>query len=146
MEKLTEIYNELMAMGVLIIHGRFGLSGNTDSTTIKAGGRFGVFLDTVRIRTGAQELDAASHEWAHIVSDATYGVNAPPDVVAKAETRATRTQIERVLPYREMLQAMKAGDTTAFALAEHFGITEDLVHKAYDYYTGPCGLQFWPAS
>ncbi len=146
MEKLTEIYNELMAMGVLIFHGRYGFSGKTDSVTIKAGGRFGVFLDDARIRTSAQELDAASHEWAHIVSDATYGVNAPAAVKQRAETRATRTQIERVLPYCEMLQAMKAGDTTAFALAEHFGITEELVHKAYDYYTGPCGLQFWPAS
>lgn len=146
MEKLTEIYNELMTMGVLIFHGRYGLSGKADSVTIKTGGRFGVFLDDARIRTRAQELDAASHEWAHIVSDATYGADAPAAVRMKAETRATRTQIERVLPFHDMLQAMKAGDTTAFALAEHFGITEDLIHKAYDYYTGPCGLQFWPAS
>lgn len=146
MEKLTEIYNELIAMGALVFHGRYGLSGNCDSVTIKVGGRFGVFMDDAKIRTRAQELDAASHEWAHIVSDATYGVDAPAGTVMKAETRATRTQIERVLPYIEMLKAMRAGDTTAFALAERFGITEDLVHKAYDYYTGPCGLTFRPAS
>lgn len=146
MEKLTEIYNELIAMGALIFHGSYGLSGSCDSITIKVGGRFGVFMDDMKIRTRAQELDAASHEWAHIVSDATYGVDAPAAVRMKAETRATRTQIERVIPYVEMLKAMRTGDATAFALAERFGIPEELVHKAYDYYTGPCGLTFRPAS
>ena len=88
MEKLTEIYNELIAMGALIFHGSYDLSGSCDSTTIKVGGRFGVFMDDVKIRTRAQELDAASHEWAHIVSDATYGVDAPAAVRMKAETRS----------------------------------------------------------
>lgn len=146
MEKLTEIYEDLAAMGVKIFHGKYGLGSSCDSMTIKHKGRFGVFMDTGRIRNNAQELDAASHEWAHIVSDATYGVSAPPELIRKAETRADRTQIERVLPFEEMLREMKRGYTTVYALAERFGVPVELVQKAYDYYTGPCGLHFWPAS
>jgi len=142
MEKLTEIYNELLEMGVTVQSGSYHLDGGQDAFAIKVGQHFGIFLDIDRIRTLADEKEATSHEWAHVKADATYGVDAPPDVKARAENRAARTQIEKILPFEEMREAMRKGYTSAYDLAEYFAVTEATVNRAYAYYTGPKGLKF----
>ena len=142
MEKLTELYQDLMDNGVSLFTGSYGLSSDTDATVINLGGKFGVFLDIDLIRTVPQEVESVSHEWAHVKSDATYAVDADAVTKAKAENRASKMQIERVCPYSEMLDAMQRGYTTTWELAEQLTVTERLIEKAYNYYTGTCGLSF----
>lgn len=143
MEKLTEIYNELLDMGVTVQSGSYNLDGGQDAFVIKMGPHFGIYLDIDRIRTLAEEKEATSHEWAHVKADATYGVDAPPDVKARAENRAARVQIEKILPFSELREAMHRGYTSTYELAEYFSVTEKTVARAYAYYTGPKGLNFW---
>lgn len=142
MEKLTELYNELLNMGVDVFSGSYHLSGSCDSTVIQINDWFGVFLDIERIRAPIQELEAVAHEWAHITTGATYTVGATNAVIQRAEMRATRAQIKKLLPFDEMRAAMEAGYTERYELAEYFEVPEDLIQQAVDYYTGPCGLSF----
>lgn len=142
MKKLTELYNELLSMRVNVFSGCYHLSGSCDSTVVRLGDQYGIFLDIDRIRTARQELEAVSHEWAHVVTGTTYNLDAPEENRQKAETRAKRAQIQRLLPYDALSSAMKEGDREVWQLAEKFDVSEDLIRQAVDYYTGPCGLSF----
>lgn len=141
MEELTEIYNDLLDKGVMMYAGNYHLSGDTDAATIKLGDNFGVFLDVNKIRTLRQEKEAVVHEWAHIVEDATYCVDAPPAIRQKAELRAERRTIKKLLPVEQLRAAMQNGITEVWELAEFFNVSESLILDAVEFYTGPCGLK-----
>ena len=142
MEKLTELYRDLQGMGASLFTGNYGMSEGSDAAAVCVDGKYGIFLDIDRIRTVPQEVVSVSHEWAHAEYDATYAVGADPLTKARAENRATKKQIERICPYDEMLDAMRRGYTTSYELAEQLTVTEEMIRKAYEYYTGPCGLSF----
>lgn len=142
MEKLTEFYSDLLDRGVELFTGSYHLSGDCDALTLKLEDRFAVCLDIERVRTLVQEKEAVSHEWGHIVTDATYGVDAPPALRQKAECRANRAQLLRLLPYEDLQAAMRDGCQEVCQLAERFTVSEDTVRSAVAYYTGPCGLTF----
>lgn len=142
MEKLTELYRDLQDMGASLFTGSYSMSEGSDAAAVCVDGQYGIFLDIERVRTVPQEVVSVSHEWAHVDSDATYAMNADPVTKARAENRAVKKQIERICPYDEMLDAMRHGYTTAYELAEQLTVTEEMVKKAYAYYTGPCGLSF----
>ena len=142
METLTEVYNDLMDKGVYLFSGSYNLPDDCDAATVKLNDEFGVFLDIDKIRTLSQEKEAVSHEWAHITTNATYHLDAPWDVKRRAEVKATRAQIRKVLPWNELRAAVHNGHGTTFELSEMFNLSEDFIRTAIDYYTGPCGYQF----
>lgn len=141
-ENLTEIYNELLSAGVLVSSGSYHLKDDCDSIIVSDGVHYGIFLDIDKIRTVAQEAEAVSHEWAHYHTGATYTFAAPPAVKQKAEARADRAQIEKLLPFEEMRGAIRAGRSQIFELAEYFTVSEEMIRSAISYYTGPKGLRF----
>lgn len=142
MNKLAEIYQELMDDGVMVQTGSYHLKGDCDSVCVSDGTHHGIFLDIEKIRTLAQELEAVSHEWAHLDGGYLYTLDAPYAVRRKAEVKADRAQIRKVIPYEEMNAAIRAGLTEWYELADWFGVSEVFVKRAYDYYTGPCGMSF----
>jgi len=141
-DRLTELYGELRDRGVFLSSGSYRLKGDCDSIVVCDGRRYGVFLDIDKIQTLVQEKEAVSHEWAHIVTGATYTFDASPAVQAKAERRAMVAQIKKLLPFEELRGAIINGYTTRFELSEYFMVSEDTVSEAIEYYTGPCGLEF----
>lgn len=141
MDRLTEVYTELDDMGARVFHGSYHLKGKCDSVCISNGTLHGVFLDTDKIKTYAQELEAVSHEWAHLDGGYLYALDASPWTKRKAEVKADRAQIRRVLPFDELATLVRAGLST-WELAERFRVSEKLINKAIAYYTGPCGLTF----
>jgi len=142
MERLTEVYNELLRMNVLVKSGSYHFKGDCDSILVSNGTRFGIFLDVDKIRTIVQEFEAVSHEYAHIRTNTTYSLNASPLERRRAEVRASREQIRMVVPLSELKAALASGITTTWDLADHFGVSEKTIRHAFEYYTGPCGITF----
>lgn len=143
MEKiLIETYADLIRQGVLFFSGGYHFDCGADACTIKYRDRFGMFLDSSRIKTVRQEKEAVVHEWAHITNNATYGIDAPPSVRQKAEETAHRAEIKKLLPFKELRGVIRRGVFQVCELAEYFTVSEDLVRQAIEYYTGPCGLTF----
>ena len=136
---LTEIYADLIRRGVRCFSGAYGFDCKADAVAIKLGDSWGVFLDDRRIHTTAEEMVAASHEWAHIVTDATYQIDAPPELKRMAEVIADRRQIEAVLPWSVIAPLLRQGMAT-YEIADREGVTEDFVRAALDYYTQKRGL------
>lgn len=78
----------------------------------------------------------------HCMTGSFYNPYALYDERQRNENRANRWMFRNVLPFEEMREAMRSGIVTWWEMAERFGVTEDTVKKAYQYYTGPCGLEF----
>lgn len=131
---LTEIYADLIKRGVRCFSGAYGFDCKADAVAIKLGDSWGVFLDERRTHTTAEEKVAVTHEWAHIVTNATYGLDAPPALRQMAEMIADRRQIEAVLPWRTLSRDLRRG-MQPWEIAEDEGVTEELVRQALDYYT-----------
>lgn len=141
MDRLTEVYNDLNEMGAFIFHGSYRLKGDCDSVCVSNGKVSGVFFDTDKIKTYSQELEAASHEWAHLDGGYLYALDASNYVRRKAEVKADRAQIRRVVPFDELAPLVCSG-MQMWEIAEKFCVSEKLVRKAIEYYTGPCGMTF----
>lgn len=141
MDKLTEVYRDLNEMGAHIFHGSYHLKGKCDSVCVSNGTLHGVFMDMEKIKTYSQELEAASHEWAHLDGGYLYALDASPWTKRKAEVKADRSQIRRIIPFDELAPLVRSG-LQPWELAERFRVSEKMVKKAIDYYTGPCGLRF----
>lgn len=101
-----------------------------------------IALDLNEIECTATETELLSHEMGHCMTCSFYNRYCPYDVRQRHENRADRWAILHVLPFSEMRAAMRAGYRTAWELADYFSVTEDMIRKAYEYYTGPCGLTF----
>lgn len=131
---LVEIYADLLKRGVRCFSGDYRLETGADAVAVHLGDSWGVFLDERRIRTSAEEKVAVSHEWAHIVEDATYGVDAPAELVKKAEVLADRKQIEAVLPWRKVARYLRSG-MQPWEIAEAECLTEAFVQYGLKYWT-----------
>lgn len=141
-EKLTELYNELEYMGAKLFTGKYDMDDGCDAFVVNSGERYGIFLDIDKIRTVQQEKEAVSHEWGHIVTGAMYAIDAPYIVRKKAEVKATRAQIRKVLSLEELRTAFQDGCRTSFDLSERFSLSEQFIEQALDYYKNACGVRF----
>lgn len=141
MDRLSEVYRDLADMGAQIFHGSYHLKGKCDSVAVSDGKHHGVFLDTEKIETYSQELEAVSHEWAHLDGGYLYALDASYYVKRKAEVKADRAQIRRIVPFDELAALVRDG-LQLWELAERFRVSEQMIQKAIAYYTGPCGLDF----
>ena len=142
MPQFSQIYEELHDLGAILIAEYRPLPCDTDAAVIEVNGRYGIFFDLTKINSLAKERAAASHEWAHIATGATYTVGATRAMIQRAELRASKAQIKKLLPFEELRAAIKDGRTELNELADLFDVPADLMQEAICYYTGPCGLKF----
>ena len=105
-------------------------------------GACAVAIDPSKLGGTADETEKLAHELGHCATGAFYNRNAPLDERGRCETRAERWAIRQVLPYESLKRAMRQGFTEPAQLAEYFEVSEQMVQKAIEYYTGPCGLRF----
>ena len=94
-----------------------------------------VGVDTGRFSTEAELRTALIHEDGHFVSGAFYKPFSPYQDKAQAEYRADKAAILKYIPYPELAARLRRGDTPA-ELADYFCVTEDFLHKAYEFYCG----------
>ncbi len=140
--KLVELYQELIENNILLASGRYNFDCGADATIICMAGKYGFFLDIDKIRTVTDENMAVGHEWGHFVTGSTYLVGASDELADWCERKAHRAQINKLMPFDELKQAIISGKTYAFELAEHFDVTEEFVKDAISYYTQEKGYSF----
>lgn len=76
-----------------------------------------------------------AHEIGHCCTGSFYNRWAACDVRQKHENRADKWAIEHLISPEELDDAVAAGYTEIWSLAEHFGVTEDFMRKAVCWYT-----------
>lgn len=131
--KLDEVYKDAEAQGAKIYAFDIGFA---DAATIEMGGRYGIFYDPRRCRTVADLCWRLGHEVSHCATGCTHRLASRYDLIAKHEYKANRREIEVYLPFEELKSAVDRGYREPWQLAEYFGVPEEAVRKALDYWTG----------
>lgn len=104
------------------------------AATIELNGIYGIFLDPDQLNTSAEELCAVAHELGHCMTGSTHQLSSPLDMVERHEYRADKYAIHRILPAQQISEAIQAGYTELWQLAEYFDVTESFLKRALDIY------------
>ena len=107
-----------------------------------ADGSCAIALDPYQFKSLADEKYKIGHELGHCETGSFYSRAASIKERARAEVRADRWTIRKLLPFNEMKAAIAQGNTELYELAEYFSLPESVIRQAIDYYTGPCGFAF----
>ena len=83
----------------------------------------------------AAERVHLSHELGHCVTGSFYCRHAKQDLRQRHENRADKWAIRKLIPVAELDDAVAAGHTQLWDLAEYFGVTEAFMRKAVSLYT-----------
>ena len=83
----------------------------------------------------AEERVCLAHEMGHFETMSFYNMYSPLDVRGKHERRADRWAIEKLVPKKDYVAALKNGYTELHELAEYFGVTEEFMKKVAEFYS-----------
>lgn len=108
-----------------------------ESISILQSGNCYIAIDPFKIKSTADEKVKLAHELGHCETGAFYNVYAFCDIRAKHEKRADRWAIKKLIPKDKLKEACTFCNNR-YELAEHFGVTEDFMQKAMDYYFSQC--------
>lgn len=81
----------------------------------------------------AEETTCFAHELGHCMTGAFYSLDDPVLDRRRAERKAERWAIKKLVPADELERALKVCQYPC-DLAEYFGVTEDFIRKALCYY------------
>lgn len=76
-----------------------------------------------------------AHEIGHCETLAFYNAYSPLEIREKHEARADRWAVSKLVPVWELTEALKHGISEIWALAEHFGVTEEFMRKAIKFHS-----------
>lgn len=95
-----------------------------------------VAIDVDKIETSAEEATILAHEIGHIATGYFYNISTPLLTRSFCEGKAHRWAIKKLLPASKLQEVIEQGIQTTWELAEHFGVTEQFVQEAIQYYKG----------
>lgn len=81
-----------------------------------------------------QEREALAHELGHCEYGGFYNRYSKYDIRAKAERRADKWAFARLVPYGQLMQAVRHGVTEVWDLAELFDVSCEFMQRAIAYY------------
>ena len=114
---------------------RFPMPENGSMSIQTADGRCVIGLDGSVTDNGTQERVHLAHELGHCLTGSFYSPHTRVDSRRRHENRADKAAVELLVPVQALDNAVAAGFTELWELAECFGVTEDFIRKAVCYYT-----------
>lgn len=93
-----------------------------------------IAIDPTRFATSTAFKCALAHEIAHCETGSFYNIYSPYDLKSKCEYKANKRAAEMLMPFREVLDALRAGYRTIWALAGYFDVTEEFAEIAMGFY------------
>ena len=111
----------------------FGMT-DAESFSIVFNGKTIIVIDPLVLKSTSDEKVKLAHELGHCVNGAFYNMYSPLDVRSKHEHTANKWAIKKLIPEDELKEACKYC-RNRWELSEHFGVTEDFMQKALDYYS-----------
>ena len=100
------------------------------SMSLCSDGRCCIALDRHTPEGSVEERVHLAHELGHCLTGSFYNRYSPYDLRLRHENRADRWAVRKLITPRELDAAVAQGHTELWDLAEHFGVTEDLMRKA----------------
>ena len=103
-----------------------------------------ICLDKDLIFDGKQERTNLGHEIGHNMRNAFYSRNDPPFIRRRMENKADSWEIKKLVPKDKLKEAVALGYTEVWQLSDYFGVTEELIRKAFCLYEhGNLGIEYY---
>lgn len=118
------MYDEMVSKGILLFNFK---NPDQRAATIQMHRKYAIFIDAESIATTAEEACIVAHELGHCETGTTHAVYSPLDLVEKHEYAANKKAVHRLIPYADMLDAIRSGCTEVWMLADQFNVTEDFI-------------------
>ena len=94
-----------------------------------------IAFDENKFTSYAEEKTCLAHELGHCITGSFYTVFSKFDIKSKHGHRADKWSILTLIPSEEYFKLTRSDNPPEiWELAEHFGVTEDLIKKAVYYY------------
>lgn len=108
----------------------FPMEENGSMSIMAEDGRCYIGMDPAVRDGGAQERVHLGHEMGHCLTGSFYNIYAAVDSRQRHENRANKWAIRTLIPVEALDDAIAEGCTELWALADRFGVTEELMRKA----------------
>lgn len=112
----------------------FELPQTMSTSVMFADGTTFIGIDPFSIETTAEERVHIAHELGHCKTGSFYNIHSNYDIRERHEHKANAWAIRYLIPIDELNAAAEHGIFETWDLAEHFGVTDDFMYKALDYY------------
>lgn len=133
MIELSTLYRRAEQLNIPVYHIPLPLTGSVSCMDCE--GNCAIGLDLPSHRTRSELRVRLAHELGHCVTGSFYNRYSPFDIRKAHENRADKDAIAALIPVEELDEAVAAGITEPWALAEYFGVDEDFLKKAVCFYT-----------
>lgn len=88
------------------------------------------------IDNSSEEKTILAEELGHYYTNTLYSSSYSKEEISKREFRALKWAFKTLVPLKKLLQLYNNGYRYTYEFAEELGVTEDLIEKAYNYYSG----------
>lgn len=113
---------------------RFPMADNGSMSLMAEGGNCYIGIDPSVQDGSVKERTHLSHEIGHCETGSFYNKYAAVDSRQRHENRADKWAIKNLIPIDALDDAIAAGHTELWQLAELFGVSESLMRRAVCYY------------
>lgn len=129
---VNDLYNLAHAEAIEIKTARMP---NVKSMSAMFDGEYWIGIDPFELTCEADEKVKLAHEVGHCVTGSFYNIYSKFDIKSRHEYKANKWAIKKLIPKSELERLVnKKGITTAYELAEEFGVTQEFMETAVRYY------------
>lgn len=96
---------------------------------------YSVGLNYSIIKDSSEEKTILAEELGHYYCNAFYNSNYSSTEINKREFRATKWAFKSLIPFKKLQELYEEGCRYTYEFAEELGVTEELIEKAYNYYS-----------
>ncbi len=133
MTALSTLYEIAEQQNIVVYH--FPLPTVGSVSVMDAAGQCSIGLDLPHRRSRNELRVRLAHELGHCVTGSFYNRYSPADNRKRHENRADRWAVGRLIAREALDEAVAAGHTELWDLADYFGVDETFLKKAVCLYT-----------
>lgn len=125
---LPELYEQASKENIAVL--RFPMEQCGSMSLMRPDGACYIGMDESVLDGGVQERVHLTHELGHCTTGSFYNIYSKADLRQRHENRADKWAIRRLIPVSQLDDAIAAGHTDLWDLADYFGVTEAFLKKA----------------
>lgn len=99
------------------------------------GNNYNIGLNYSNINNSREEKTILAEELGHYYTNTLYNKDYSETEINKREFRATKWAFKTLVPFSKLQELKEEGCKYTYEFAEKLGVTEDLIKKAYKYYS-----------
>lgn len=132
MTRILTLYDIAEKNGIAV--ESYGMTGFESLSVMDGDGDCFIGIDPMQLKNSDDERMKLAHELGHCLTGAFYSRYTPLVTKEICERRAYHWAIKKLVTKDELIYELENGDTRIWNLAEHFGVSEEMIRDAIIYY------------